>query len=135
MNGKHLFPLLLMFTFAANAQQAPVDSFSVNTLGEAASRVGDLAKPMTVEVEVALTGPVWDIGPLVTYLRTNGFTVEGHLAGGSSAGAANKSLALVGKKTAVFSREEIERHERAMRPLVPKAVGLNWRFGQSKADH
>ena len=134
MNQKHLVLLLLLTAFSAPAQQTSVDTFSVRTLGEAASRTGDLAKPLTIEVEVALTGPVQDLGPLVSYLRSNGFAVEGHLPGAPSTQAPGKPLTLVGRKTAVFSREDIDRYEVQIRALVPKGLGLNWRFAQTKVD-
>lgn len=134
MNRKHLFPLLLLATSVASAQEASADRFTARTLGEAATRVGDLANPLTIEVEVALTGPVQDIGPLVSYLRSNGFAVEGHLPDAPSAQAADKPLTLAGKKTSVFSREEIDRHEARIRALVPKGLDLNWRFSQTTVE-
>ena len=95
MNRKHLFLLLLLATPVASAQEASADKFTAKTLSEAASRVGDLANPLTIEVEVALTGPVRDIGPLVSYLRSNGFAVEGHLPDApSTQAAASKPLTL-----------------------------------------
>ncbi len=135
MNRKHLFLLLLLATPVASAQEASADKFTAKTLSEAASRVGDLANPLTIEVEVALTGPVQDIGPLVSYLRSNGFAVEGHLPDApSTQAAASKPLTLAGKKTSVFSREEIDRHETQIRALVPKGLDLNWRFSQTRIE-
>ena len=134
MKRTFLVAAMVLASFAAHAQSPTVDSFSVKTLGEAASKISNLGEPITMEVEVALTGPVQDIEPLVTYLRAHSFEVEGHMPQPASGGSPAKPLVLVGRKTAVLSREEIDRYESEIRPLVPKGLTLNWRFAQTKID-
>ena len=128
-----LFALLLCAASAAPAEEPDRSTFKAKSLGEAAAVGNDLSKPLTLELEIPLEGPVKDLAPLVAYLRAEGFDLVAEVDPPPGTPGDIQSLAFKARKHGVLSKDAIDRWAQEVRPLVPEGLGENWNLRQVRA--
>ena len=89
--------------------------------------------PITVELEIPLGGPVKDLGPLVEYLRTEGFDLVAEVNPPPGTPGGIQSLAFKARKQGVLAKEAIDRWASEVRPLVPEGLSESWNLRQARS--
>ena len=128
-----LFAFLLCAACATAAEEPNPSTFKAKSLGDAAAVGNDLSKPLALELEIPLQGPVKDLNPLVTYLRAEGFDLVAEVDPAPGTPGDTKSLVFKARKHGVLSKEAINRWAEDVRPLVPEGLRENWSFRQAPA--
>ena len=128
-----LFALLLCAACASLAEAPSTSTFKASYLGDAATVGYDLSKPMTLELEIPLQGPVKDLAPLVAYLRAEGFDLVAEVDPPPGTPGDIQSLAFKARKHGVLSKEAIDRWAQRVRSLVPEGLSESWNLRQAPA--
>ncbi|MBW8368887.1 MAG: hypothetical protein K0M70_13635 [Arenimonas sp.] len=128
-----LSALLLCTACASLAEEPSKPSFKAPSLGEAAAIGTDLSKPIALELEIPLRGPVKDLAPLVAYLRSEGFDLVAEVNPPPGTPGDMQSLAFKARKHGVLAKDAIDRWAREVHPLVPEGLRENWNLRQAPA--
>lgn len=95
----------------------------------------DFARPMTVQVSLAIGDSSGNLGPITGILAEAGFEYEVHVAEGHGPGGVSAASGLLATRSGMFSSTAFNALSRRLGPAAARIGGtLEWTFSQPAAS-